>query len=162
LRDGAPSHHTSQKTHGHQGWLARLLESRDEVHSSAEILEASGLNFGTAIEVHQEWKVRLQAVIESRSQETLDPNVVCRDDQCELGRWIHGEGGRQFDDEPQFADLRRKHAYFHACAGRVVLLAQSGHKDRAIAEISPGGDFAQASWEVIGDLASMFTRLRDV
>jgi methyl-accepting chemotaxis protein len=146
-----------------KGWLARLLENRDEVHSvPPEILEASGLNFGTAIEAHQEWKVRLRAVIESKSQEKLDPNVVCRDDQCELGRWIHGEGGRQFDDEPQFADLRRKHAYFHACAGRVLLLAQSGHKDRAIAEISPGGDFAQASWEVIGDLASMFTRLRDV
>ena len=146
-----------------KGWLARLMEDSAEVHSvPAEPLEAAGLNFGTAIEAHQKWKLRLQAVIESKSQEKLDPDVLCLDDQCDLGKWIYGEGGRQFGGERKFADLRDKHAYFHVCAGRVLSLVQSGHKDQAIGEISPGGDFAQASWEVIGDLASMFTRLKEM
>jgi methyl-accepting chemotaxis protein len=147
-----------------KGWLARLLEEHDDGAGSVPAVpyEASGLNFGTAIEAHRQWKMRLQAVIESRSREKLDPMVVCRDDRCDLGDWIHGEGGRQFGAEPQFADLRRKHAYFHVCAGRILSLAQSGQTDLAMAEMSPGGEFARASWEVVGDLASMFTRLKEV
>lgn len=155
---------------GIKGWLARLRGrhasesgTRSEADSvSAEIHEAaiSGLNFGTAIESHQKWKMRLRAVIESRSQEELDPNVVCRDEQCDLGKWIHGVGGQQFGAQPGFVDLREKHAHFHARVGRVLSLAQSGQKDLAMAEMSTG-EYARVSWELIGDLASMFVRLKD-
>ncbi len=153
-------------------WLARLVKdlagesgagtAADPVPAELHEKAISGLNFGTAIEAHQEWKSRLLALIESRCREELDPNVVCRDDQCELGKWLHGVGGRQFGGEPQFADLRNRHAYFHVCAGRVLSLVQSGQKELATAEMSPGGEFARTSWEVIGDLASMFLRLQAV
>jgi hypothetical protein len=156
---------------GITGWLARML--RDDSASpttasgaaslpaQAQQEAAGGLNFRSAIEAHQKWKLRLQAVIESSSREKLDPSVIGRDDQCELGKWIHGAGGRQFGAELQFADLSRKHAYFHVCAGRVLSLAQNGQKKRALTEISATGEFGRVSREVIGDLASMFVRLNE-
>lgn len=153
-------------------WLAQL--TGDDVAGSgsrtgpgsnpapAREEEASGLNFRTAIEAHQEWKMRLHAVIEAKSPEGLDPVLVSRDDQCELGQWIHGAGGRQFDGQPQFVDLVKKHAAFHLCAGRVLSLAQSGQQALAAAEMAPGGEFARISREVVGDLAAMFMRLKEV
>ena len=104
------------------GWLGRLLKAEGEDADSKTESESdlpgpqeeavAGLNFRTAIEAHQKWKMRLQDVIEMRSQEKLDPKVVCLDNQCDLGKWIHGAGGAQFSGDPQFADLRNKHAYF--------------------------------------------------
>lgn len=150
------------------GWLGRLLSNEgaevDTKISGSQMVEpqeeaAAGLNFRTAIEAHQRWKMRLQAVIEMKSSETLDPKVVCRDDQCDLGKWIHGEAGRRFSDDPQFVELRSKHAYFHVCAGRILTLAQAGQKERAMAEMSSMGEFSRVSRSVVGELASLFMRL---
>ncbi len=121
--------------------------------------EAEGLNFRTAIEAHQKWKVRLRAVVDGQSAETLDPSVVARDDQCVLGKWLHGAGGAKFARDAQFVGLKTKHAYFHVCAGQVLSLAQSGAKEKADRELS-SGSFARASQEVVMDLAQMFTRLK--
>jgi hypothetical protein len=151
-------------------WLAQL--TGDDVAASGSPTgpgsshpheeEASGLNFRTAIEVHQKWKIRLQAAIEAKSEEELDPDAVSRDDGCELGQWIHQAGGRQFAGQSQFVDLMKKHAEFHLCAGRILSLAQSGQQALAVAEMAPGGEFARVSREVVGDLAAMFMRLKEV
>ncbi|HLC15323.1 MAG TPA: CZB domain-containing protein [Thermodesulfovibrionia bacterium] len=153
---------------GMKGWLMRLLsggasddatqESTTETVVDSLEEEAAGLNFKTAIEVHQKWKMRLRAVIDLNSQEALVPEVVSLDDQCALGKWIHGRGGLQFGRDTQFVELRQKHAYFHVCAGRVLKLAQGGQKAKATAELTTG-DFARVSQEVIFDLAQMYTRL---
>ncbi|MBV0934289.1 CZB domain-containing protein [Marinobacterium weihaiense] len=121
--------------------------------------EAAGLDFKSAIEAHQRWKSRLNDVIQGRSQETLDPSTVARDDCCALGKWIHGNGGAQFSGQPEFAELKRQHAHFHVCAGHVLLLAQSGRRSDAETEIHEG-DFARISREVVLRLAQMYTRLK--
>jgi len=158
---------------GIASWLSRVLQGDNVDESGArpgasslppepQEEAASGLNFRTAIEAHQKWKMRLQAVVDSKSREKLDPKVVCRDDQCDLGKWIDGEGARQFAGQAQFVDLSRKHTYFHVCAGHVLTLAQSGQRDLATAALASGGEFATASRDVVGVLASMFMRLKDV
>lgn len=156
---------------GTGGWLGRLVKDegadpRAQARPGPALIEpqqeaAAGLNFRKAIEAHQKWKTRLQAVIEMKSDEALDPKVVCRDDQCDLGKWIHGAGGGQFTGDPQFVELRRKHAYFHVCAGRVLSLAQAGQKDRAMVEMASMGEFSRVSRAVVGDLASLFVRLNE-
>lgn len=155
---------------GINSWLAQFTGDDDAASGSRtgpgsshpHEEEASGLNFRTAIEVHQQWKMRLHAVIEAKSGEEMDPDAVSRDDQCELGQWIHGVGGRQFAGQPQFVDLMKKHAQFHLCAGRVLSLAQSGQQALAAAQMAPGGEFARVSREIVGDLAAMFMRLKEV
>lgn len=154
---------------GTDSWLARLPHddaagartAADPLRSGAHEEEACGLNFRTAIQAHHEWKSQLQAAIEGRSGEDLDPELVARDDQCELGRWIHAAGSRAFASQPHFVDLREKHGGFHVRAALVLSLARSGQQALAAAELAPGGEFARISREVVGALASTFMRLKE-
>ncbi|MGB0468259.1 MAG: CZB domain-containing protein [Pontibacterium sp.] len=120
--------------------------------------EAAGLNFRTAIEAHQKWKARLQAVLNEDSAEALSVETLSRDDLCVLGKWIHGEGEKQFGDEPLFVKLRQDHARFHTCAGVVLQKAQSGSEDdkQEAQTVLSRGDYASASQEVIMDLAELY------
>ncbi|MBA4503300.1 CZB domain-containing protein [Marinobacterium marinum] len=164
---------------GFRRWLIKALGGQDgttttelAVDAADEVLddaipepedpleaEAAGLDFKSAIEAHQRWKIRLNDVIAGRSQEDLDPAVVARDDCCALGKWIHGVGGDQFATQPEFAELKRRHAHFHVCAGHVLILAQSERKQEALEEINQG-NFATISREVVMHLAHMYTRLK--
>ncbi|NOU23141.1 MAG: CZB domain-containing protein [Methyloglobulus sp.] len=121
--------------------------------------EAAGLNFKTAIEAHQKWKARLKDVIEGNSSETLDVSMICRDDQCLLGKWIHGDGGKQFGVLNEFIELQKNHANFHKCAGHVLELAQAGKKSEADQNLSVG-PYAQVSLQVVMNLAAMYTKVK--
>ncbi len=105
------------------------------------------MNFEEAVSVHQRWKTRLRVVIDGKSTETLDPQVVCKDDQCDLGKWIHGEGGRAMGSKPEFNEVKTTHACFHRTAGEVLRKALAG--DKAGASILLDGEFFQASSKVI-------------
>lgn len=145
-------------------WLSRLVDDQPPTGhprpgAAVQLPQMLEVNIRTAIETHQAWKRRLEASIRSRSAVDEDPRLVARDDACPLGRWIHGPGSEQFRGEPHFVDLKQRHAAFHACAARIVLLARSGAHEQALQEMSATSEFASLSWELIGDLASMFGRL---
>lgn len=120
--------------------------------------EAAGLNFKLAIEAHQKWKRRLLDVIKGDSEEVLHVEVVSRDDQCLLGKWIHGAGNEKFGSSAQFVRLRNNHAQFHTCAGHVLHLAQIGKQSDAALALKEG-DYAQISQEVVRDLVAVYTQV---
>jgi methyl-accepting chemotaxis protein len=103
-------------------------------------------DFDTAIEAHRQWKVKLRKAI--AEHETLDSDKICRDDQCPLGKWIHGPGGAQWGTRPTFVDLLQKHAAFHKAAGAVAKQINAGQYAQAEALIGSGSQFAQVSTEV--------------
>jgi hypothetical protein len=105
------------------------------------------MNFDEAVAVHQRWKTKLRIVIDGKSLEVLDPKTVCKDDQCELGKWIYGEGGRSMSSKPEFRDVKITHADFHLVAGNVLRKALAG--DKAGASILLDGDFYNTSSKVI-------------
>jgi hypothetical protein len=154
---------SEEDTVGMKQWLARILggrpaPSRPAAAPALQVQQVLEINVRNAIEAHQAWKRRLEAAIRSGSAFESDPRLVGRDDVCPLGRWIHGAGGRQFGAEPKFLDLKAKHAAFHQCAGRALSLARAGDDGEALQEMSSSSDFANLSWEVVGDLASIFSR----
>ena len=89
------------------------------------------MDLNHAVLAHQAWKSRLNQYLGGSSQEPLDPIVISKDDQCELGKWIHGEGRKVFHDEPAFQALHECHEHFHRKAGEVVKMAQQGHVKEA-------------------------------
>lgn len=120
--------------------------------------EAAGLNFRSAIEAHQEWKVKLQSALDDGTAHELSVAKLCRDDQCLLGKWIHGNGGEQFGGDELFQKLRSDHAHFHHCAGEVLELVQTGEADKqaqAQQELT-SGSYVKASQTVILDLAQLY------
>jgi hypothetical protein len=90
-----------------------------------------GLDIEAAIMAHQNWKLRLDAYIEGRSNEDLRPETICFDDRCDLGRWIHSTGKARLGAFPGFTAMTEQHRMFHYVASNVVSLAQSGKRQEA-------------------------------
>ena len=117
--------------------------------------ELAGLNFKTAVDAHMKWKVRLESYINGTSTEQLKVEVVCRDDQCPLGKWIYDMGGEKFGYSETFFDMKAHHALFHRSAGDVLAAAQAGDAAGA-RKLLHGGDYVKASERVKMLLARMF------
>ena len=114
----------------------------------------SELNFMGAIEAHVRWKIRLEAYINGTSEEHLDPDVVCRDDQCALGKWIYGGGGEKYGNHPMFPVLKQTHMHFHRSAGDIIRTVDAGDKEKARTMLN-SGDYARYSHRVKSDLARL-------
>lgn len=86
-----------------------------------------------AIGAHGAWKLRLKTAVSTGRSDTT-PAIVGRDDQCEFGKWLHGQG---IDAETRagmpYQVVRRLHAEFHQCAGKVLALGMDGKRTEASA-----------------------------
>ena len=122
-------------------------------HASDGSSAAGAFDFDKAIEAHRQWKVKLRKAI--AHHEKLDADVICRDDRCPLGQWLHGAGGQQWGNKPRFVELLGKHAAFHKTAGAVARTINAGQYGQASALIDSGSDFARASTEVATVLAAV-------
>lgn len=122
--------------------------------------DSSELNFMGAIEAHVRWKVRLEAYINGTSEEQLDPEVVCRDDQCLLGKWIYGGGGAKYGNHPLFPDLKQTHMHFHRSAGEIVRTVDAGDPEKARTLLT-SGDYARHSHRIKSELARLSLELEN-
>ena len=120
-----------------------------EMGLDAQAAEAilSEIDIDTAISAHENWKLRLQNYLNGNSTETLLPEIVCLDDRCDLGKWLHGPGGQRLGRYPAFSVLVARHKYFHVQASNVVALAQTDQKDKAIQALD--GSYKYASSQVV-------------
>lgn len=107
-----------------------------------------------AIEAHVRWKVRLEAYLNGSSTEKLDPAVVEKDDQCVLGKWIHGAGGAQYHGSPMVTELTQTHAAFHKCAAEIVRQADRGEITEASDSLH-NGDYSRISYRIKTQLARL-------
>lgn len=119
------------------------------------------INIMDAINAHVRWKVRLEKYLEGSSDEKLDPNIVRLDNQCVLGKWIHGPAEKFFEGDDSLQALREDHAEFHTLAGRIVELVHAN--DKAGAEKILHGEYSEASRVVIRDLTILSKQiLKDI
>lgn len=142
-------------------WFKRILGQKTEAEAQPPIdasAELAGLNFMTAIDAHMKWKTRLENYIQGTGTEDLKVEVVCRDDQCPLGKWIYSAGGEHFGTIDTFGEMKGQHALFHQCAGRILETAQAGKKDEAM-RLLQYGDYVRASEQVKRLLAKLYVRL---
>lgn len=127
------------------GWLGLSAAKKEEIKKEISIMEA--------IDAHVKWKVRLQNYLNGISDETLDPMVVCRDDQCALGKWIHGPALLHFHAYEEFHALRADHAEFHFVAARVIKKVHEN--DRAAADALMQNEYSHASRKVVHTLTEL-------
>lgn len=130
----------------------RMAESQ-----KAQIREE--INLMDAVNAHVKWKARLQDYLNGTSQEKLDPMNICRDDQCVLGKWIHGEALKHFHQDTTFHQLRADHAQFHFIAGNVVKHVQAN--EPAQAEALMENEYKLASRKVVMALTELNTHINN-
>lgn len=111
------------------------------------------INLAEAVEAHINWKIRLKNYLDGKSNEDLDPMVICRDDQCKLGQWIHGPALNHFHEFEPFHKLRADHAQFHYVAANVVKNVQAN--DHAAAEAIFKDEYQHVSHDVVMALTEL-------
>ena len=103
------------------------------------------MNLDNAVAAHAQWKTRFRAAISSK--EALDAATIGKDNCCELGKWLHGEGKLQLGTKPEFMALIERHKGFHAEAGKVASLINGKKYAEAEAAIGGSTPFGLASTE---------------
>lgn len=70
----------------------RLSMDEEKNAQNAFMAASHSLDIDVAIAAHENWKTRLGAFITGTSTESFRPEVICCDDQCDLGKWIYQDG----------------------------------------------------------------------
>ena len=112
------------------------------------------MNIDSAIQKHMEWKVKFRTAISK--QEQMDAVTIGKDNCCELGKWLHGEGKTQCSSLPSYAITLTKHAAFHIEAGKVASAINA--KKYADAETMLGNSSAFST--ISGEVGIALMRLK--
>lgn len=117
-----------------------------------------------AIEAHAIWKQRfvglvtgvINGSITMHDTKTFDYELVEQDNQCELGRWLHGDGMAKLSDNPQFIDLVDTHRCFHHYAGQMIQMMLAGKHREVAHQLSKNGEFEQNSQKLSRQLTRLY------
>ena len=114
------------------------------------------MDFNVVITAHTAWKQKFKQFLEGK--ERLEAETVAKDNQCELGKWIYGEGS-QLASLPEFTEMKKKPAEFHQVASQVVRQSKVLKKEAALALVEVGTDFAKASALCVNAIATLKHKL---
>ncbi|MCC6537355.1 MAG: CZB domain-containing protein [Bryobacterales bacterium] len=113
------------------------------------------MDFDQIIVAHSNWKKRFVAHLEGK--EKLVADVVAKDNVCDFGKWLYGEG-RAHANRAEYLAARDAHAAFHKTAATALSQAAGVlSKDEALALVGLRSDYSRASANCIAAL----TALRD-
>jgi len=101
------------------------------------------MDLNEAIQKHAQWKFRFHKAI--LNNETMDANTISKDNQCELGKWLHGEAKALYGQRKPYAQCVTGHAAFHIEAGKVAVSINARRKDEAERMLANGTSFSEAS-----------------
>jgi methyl-accepting chemotaxis protein len=130
----------------------RSLPSARRALPPPAVGNTSHVDFDAIIDAHQSWKQKLRSAIAGGNERNLDPDEVCKDNVCALGKWIYS-AGKAFEHLSEYEPLRRSHAEFHVCAADILRKAQAGEKDAASNLLV--GDFFELSNRTIHNIVAM-------
>jgi len=100
-----------------------------------------------AIGAHGAWKLKLSTAV-STGRSDDEPALVCRDDLCRFGVWLHGPDiDPDTRESKPYQVIRRLHAEFHKCAGTVLERVKRG--DQAGARALLEGEYSDRSATLI-------------
>ncbi|AMG38197.1 CZB domain-containing protein [Achromobacter xylosoxidans] len=101
------------------------------------------MNLDESIQKHAEWKLKFRAAISRKEQ--MDADTIGKDNCCQLGGWLYGEGKLKYGAKPEFGAIVQKHKAFHTEAGKIARLINSQQYDLAEKEMGIGTAYSQAS-----------------
>jgi hypothetical protein len=105
-----------------------------------------GIDLDGAIKAHADWRSKLRSA--AMHGEQVDADSICRDDQCPLGKWLHGSGQGKFGGKPSFVELVGAHREFHDEAGKVARSINNGAGAEAEKMLESDTAFSRASQKV--------------
>lgn len=111
------------------------------------------MDLAKAIQRHAEWKMKFLSAM--RQHQALDPVIIAKDNYCELGKWLHGEGKAKFGNLDSHAGCVLSHAAFHVEAGKVAQAINAKNYIEAENMLDDGTPYANASDEIVGTIMKL-------
>jgi Chemoreceptor zinc-binding domain len=111
------------------------------------------MDFNQAIAAHSGWKMKLSNYL-NKPDHSLKPAEVALDSQCELGKWIAGEGAK-YAKLAEFTKLKTEHSHFHKAAADVVRRADAGQNVSQEVLLGAHSEFTAASTSVVQAIMAM-------
>ena len=116
------------------------------------------MNFEEAIRAHTKWKARLRLYLTTLGSEGLDAELIAKEDECELGQWLHGPGAAHAKLR-EYEELKLRHAAFHRAAADIVTTAATD-KDAALGLLDEEATFSVLSAQVVAAIRAFTTKLK--
>ena len=117
------------------------------------------MDFDAMISAHTQWKVRFRKLVDTPG-ERLDADAVGKDNQCELGKWLYGEG-TQHERLGEYNELKAKHARFHLAAADVIRSLNSGASAKAEEMLDPlSGGFGRAASDCVNAIVALRNQVK--
>ena len=101
------------------------------------------MDLNQASQAHSEWKVKLRMAITKAEQ--VDAAAITADNQCALGKWLHGEAKSQYGRLRSHGDCLARHAAFHKEAGAVARAINAKDYAKAEGMLGAGTPYASAT-----------------
>lgn len=113
------------------------------------------MDFGKAIQAHIQWKQRLQNCINDKNIGDLNSNNVCKDNLCDLGKWLHSDQPETIIKDPTFLEIIDRHKRFHEIAGSIVKRIEKLETLDADKELGIDSEYGKVSSKLIALLMRM-------
>ncbi|MGA9071275.1 MAG: CZB domain-containing protein [Terracidiphilus sp.] len=104
------------------------------------------MDLDNAIQKHAEWKFKFRNALLSGEQ--LDAAAISRDNNCEFGKWLHGEARSLYGNDNHHAKCLTAHAAFHVEAGKVAAAINAKKTQEAEKMMAPGTPYSEISKRV--------------
>jgi methyl-accepting chemotaxis protein len=108
--------------------IEKLAQRMAEDNKQFQIGEER-FDIGKVKNAHLKWRSRLESVIQGL--ESMSPEEVASDRDCEFGKWYYSQAGQKLSDLPAFEEVGKHHKDVHAYAQKIVSLVQQGRQDEA-------------------------------
>ena len=122
------------------------MEKRRKTGPDAEFLTRT-------IAGHGLWKYRLDQAIRTGTSD-YRVEVIRADNQCAMGKWIHGDAARALAGDERYQHVRSLHATFHTMAADALRHALDGAQEKASRALETGSPFMATSAELVSLLDS--------
>ena len=104
------------------------------------------MDLDIAIQKHAQWKFKFRDALHNKEQ--VDAAAISKDNNCEFGKWLHGDAKAQFGTVGSYAKCVTEHTAFHVEAGKVAVLVNAHKSDEAERLMAAGSAYDQASKRV--------------
>jgi methyl-accepting chemotaxis protein len=101
------------------------------------------VDLNEAIQKHAQWKFKFRQAL--LTNQTMDAAAISKDNNCELGKWLHGEAQTLYGHCKAHAKCIKDHAAFHVEAGKLAVAVNAKRKDEAERMLAAGSAFSEVS-----------------
>ncbi|MGD0802076.1 MAG: CZB domain-containing protein [Terracidiphilus sp.] len=104
------------------------------------------MDLDNAIQKHAEWKFKFRNAL--HNDELMDAAAISKDNNCEFGKWLHGDAKMQYGKDGCHAKCVADHAAFHLQAGKIATAINAKTPQEAERMMAAGSAYDMASKRV--------------